>query len=135
MANTVVYKSSIQYTPPAAPTNSGIASFILQASYSAQQVGNISVVSGTAPAEEYSIDFGSVTVVKMLAIRNLTSADINIEINGVVTSLISMPPRAEIIYMTPIAATTGTHPIVSAKAIILVAATADESIQTWVMGD
>jgi hypothetical protein len=133
MANTAVFSASIQYTPPAAPANSGLPSFSLQASYNAQQVGQIDVPSGTAPATVFNVAFGYVNKAKLLVIKNLMSTDVAVRLNGSTDPNFCLPPGGMITYSA--AVDPSTYPLVSASVTVLTAPAATEYIQTFVFGD
>lgn len=135
MASTVVTQSSVQWTPPAAPANSGLSTFTVQASHNAQNVGTIDVPSGTAPATSFSIPFGSVGKAKVLIVKSLMTSDVDVKINGSTDPVFTMAPGGSFRYEAPVDPTTGVNPITSASFAVLVAPTAVESVQYWVMGD
>lgn len=135
MASTVVLQSTIQWTPPAAPTNSGQSAFTIQASYNAQNVGTIDVPSGTAPATSFSIPFGSVGKARVLIVKSLMTSDVDVKINGSTDPIFTLAPGGSFRYEAPVDPTTGIRPITSASFAILVAPTNSESVQYWIMGD
>lgn len=134
MAHTVVFSASVQWTPPSAPTNSGQSAFTFQASYNAQNTGSHDVPSGTAPATEFPIPFGSVNKAKLLVIKNLMTTDVNVKLNGS-TDLITLAPQGMMSFNNPTDPTTGTNPLTEASVIILTSPTNVEAIQYWVFGD
>ena len=130
MANTVVTQIATSYTPPAAPTNSGAPTFVLQASYNAQQVGAIDVPSGTAPATVFNVAFGYVGKVKLFMVKNNMTSDIDVKINGSTDPIFTLPPGGMFMYSCPVDPSTGTRPLVSASCTTLVSPTNLEQIQT-----
>lgn len=135
MANTVVLQSSVQWTPPSAPANSGQSAFTTQASYNAQNVGAIDVPSGTSPSTSFSIPFGSVGRARVLIVKSLMTSDVDVKINGSTDPIFTLAPGGSFRYEAPIDPSTGTHPITSASFAVLVAPTNSESCNFWVMGD
>ena len=135
MANVVVTQISTQYTPPAAPTNSGQPTFVLQAAYNAQQVGQIDVPSGTTPATVFNVAFGYVGKAKLLMVKSLMTTDVDVKLNDSTDPNFTLPPGGMFIYFTPVDPSTGTHPLISASCTVLGTPTNLESLQTWVMGD
>jgi hypothetical protein len=135
MASTVVTQSSVQWTPPAAPANSGLSTFTVQASHNAQNVGTLDIPSGTAPATVFNIPFGSVGKAKVLIVKSLMTSDIDVKINGTTDPIFILAPGGSFRYEAPSDPTTGVRPVISASFATLVAPTAVESVQFWVMGD
>jgi hypothetical protein len=135
MANTVVLQSSIQWTPPSAPANSGQSAFTTQASYNAQNVGSIDVPSGTIVSTEIDIPFGSVEKARVFIVKSLMTSDVDVKINGSADPIFSLAPGGSFRYEAPIDPSTGVYPITSASITILVSPTHIEQLNFWVMGD
>lgn len=135
MASTLVSTSSVQWTPPAAPVNSGQSSFVLQASYNAQNVGTLDVPSGTAPATIFAIPFGSVGKAKYLRVKNLMTTDVDVRINGSTDPIFSLAPQGSFTYEQATDPSDGTYPLTSASVEVLISPTNLASVQFWVYGD
>lgn len=133
MASTVTLTVGVQYTPPSAPTNSGVASFTTQASCNAQNVGQIDVQPTDAPSSLFPVPFGSVGYGKVVVIRNLMTTEVGVRLNGEVTNRFRLPAGGELVYATPIAPSL--EPLASVTLVTTASPTNPENILYWVFGD
>jgi pectate lyase len=134
MANTVIFTGTLQWTPPAAPTNSGQSSFSVQASYNAHNVGSLDIPSGTAPATEIQIPFGQVNEARFMVVKNLMTTDVDLKLNGSV-DLITLPPQGQHMWICPVDLTDGANPLTEASITVLTSPTVVQNILFWVYGD
>lgn len=134
MAYTVVFTGTLQWTPPAAPANSGQSSFTVQASYNAHNVGTLDIPSGTAPATEISIPFGQVNQAKFMVVKNLMTTDVDLKLNGS-ADLVTLPPQGQHMFICPVDPTDGVNPLTEASVTVLASPTSVQSVQFWVYGD
>jgi len=134
MAHTVVFTGTLQWTPPAAPANSGQSSFTVQASYNSHNVGSLDVPSGTAPATEIAIPFGQVSEARFMVVKNLMTTDVDLKLNGS-ADLISIPPQGQHMHICPVDLTDGANPLTGASVTVLATPTSVQNILFWVYGD
>ena len=135
MASTISVQTSIQWTPPSAPTNSGQSALTFQASYNAQNVGTLDVPSGTPPAAVFDIPFGSVGKAKALIVKSMMTSDVDVKLNGSASVAFTLPPQGKFEYETPMDPSTGTYPMTSASITTLATPTNTETLMFWVVGD
>ncbi len=124
---------SLQYTPPSAPTNSGVATLAVTGTYNGGQSGTIDVPNGTTADTSFSVPFGSLASAKLLVIRNNMSTDIAVRLNGAVADSFRIAAGGQFAYMAPTAPST--VPITSAIVRNSADPTATEEIQFWAFGD
>jgi hypothetical protein len=126
---------NIQYTPPSAPANSGVASLVVGGTYNGGQAGSIDVPTTiiVSPPTVIPVPFGSVAAAKLLIIRNNMSSEIGVRLNGAVANTFNLPPGGEFVYAVP--TTPGAIPLTSADVIPTVVPTVTEQIHFFVFGD
>lgn len=126
---------NIQYTPPSAPANSGVASLLVGGTYNGGQAGSIDIPTTivVSPPTVIPVPFGSVAAAKLLVIRNNMSSEIGVRLNGAVSNTFNLPPGGEFVYAAPTAP--GAIPLTSADVIPTVAPTVIEKIDYWCFGD
>lgn len=126
---------NIQYTPPSAPANSGVASLLVGGTYNGGQAGSIDVPTTivVSPPTVIPVPFGSVDAAKLLVIRNNMSSEIGVRLNGAITDTFNLPPGGEFIYAAPTAP--GAIPLTSADVVPTVVPTVIEKIDYWCFGD
>jgi hypothetical protein len=131
MASTATVTVSIVYTPPSAPTNSGTVSLTVPVSLDAQNVGQIDIPASTAPATALAIPFGSVNSARIILVKNLTSQELVLKLNGGL-AISNITANGEFLYVCP------TDPLAlpmsSASLTTTAAFPGLEAIQYWVMG-
>ena len=82
MTNQATVNVSLQWTPPNALVNSGNVNYPVKASYNAQNVGALDILSTESAPITNSVPFGSVAQCLILAIENSQATDIGVKING-----------------------------------------------------
>lgn len=132
MATTVTTNVSFQYTTPAGPPNSATASFTVASANNAQQVGVIDIPAGTLPSTTFPVAFGSIGSAKVLAIKNGTSDEIGIQLNG---SPDIFRLVAGGLFLISESASPSLGPITDATIQIHVAPVTLVFVQTFVFGD
>ena len=134
MANPVTISVSLQWTPPGAAANSGLSSFGTTATYNAQNVGEIDVQPTATPATVIPISFGAVSAAKMIMIRNMTSAEVGVRLNGAVADTLSLPAGSCISFSS--ATTPVGTPLTSASIVLTTpSVTTIEKVYYYVFGD
>lgn len=133
MPDTLTLNSSLIYTPPAAPANSGLGSLAVTHTYNASAVGTIDVPNGTVVSTVIPVPFGSVSAAKTLIIKNNMTSEIGVRINGSVTNILNIPAGGKLEYSAPTAPVA--VPITSASIVNTVDPTALERVQFFVFGD
>ena len=123
----------LQYTPPAAPANSGVASLAVAGTYNAGQPGNIDVPSGTAISTVFPIPFGSVSDTKLCVIRNNMSSDLGVRINGAVANNFELAPGG--VFMYAGSAAPATDPLTSVSVVTPAVPATLEKVLFWTVGD
>lgn len=96
----------IQWTPPAAPDNSGNSTYTVQNTYVADNVGRIDIPNGTVIGTVFPIPFGGVGRGKMIVIKNKMTSDIGIRLNAAIANNFELGPDGEFAYITPTAPAT-----------------------------
>jgi hypothetical protein len=133
MAYNAIVNLGVQWTPPSAPANSGSSSFVVTASYNEQNVGNIGIPSATPPATDFAIPFGTVGKAKVIVIKSLAAQELELRINGAVTSTFNIPPQGVVAFAC------STEPSVDewASAVVTTTGTntALETVQYQIFGD
>lgn len=124
---------SLQYTPPGAPVNSGVATLAAVGTYNANSVGTVDVPPGTVVGTTFSIPFSSIAAAKLCVIRNNMSSAIGIRINGAVANNFQVAAGGEFMYASP--AAPGSDPLTSIVVVTTVDPTQIERISYWVFGD
>ena len=126
---------NIQYTPPSAPANSGVASLLVGGTYNGGQAGSIDVPTTivVSPPTVIPVPFGSVAAAKLLVIRNNMSSEVGVRLNGSVDNTFNIPAGSVISYMAPTAP--GAVPLTSVDIVPTVIPTVVEQIHYWCFGD
>jgi hypothetical protein len=126
---------NIQYTPPSAPANSGVASLVVGGTYNGGQAGSIDVPTTIVvlPPTVIPVPFGSVAAAKLLVIRNKMSSEIGVRLNGAVANTFNVPAGGEFIYSVPTAPLA--IPLTSVDIVPTVAPTVVEQVDYWCFGD
>ncbi len=124
---------NLQYTPPGAPANSGVAALAVGGTYNAGQAGTIDVPTTAAVGDSFSIPFGSVQAAKLLVFRNSLSSEIAVKLNGSGSANFNIPPGGELAYAVPTAP--GANPMASASFTITAVGLVVERVQYWCFGD
>lgn len=134
MANPATMSVTLQWTPPGAAANSGLSSFATTTNYNAQNVGEIDVQPTATPATVIPVPFGAVSSAKMILVRNMTSAEIGIRLNGANADTLSLPAGATFSISS---ATTATGTPVSSASVVLTtpSVTTIEKVYYYVFGD
>ncbi len=123
----------LQYTPPSAPSNSGNVAFTIAPSSNSQNVGQIDVNPADTAGTTFSIPFGSVSIPKLIILKNLTSVEIGLRINGSLTNNFRMAPGG--IFIDGASVAVGSEPISSLEIVIITATIQVEYFQYFVFGD
>lgn len=133
MAYNAVVSTSITWTPPFAPSNSGASTFSVTASYNAQNVGNVDIPTSTPPGTDFEVPFGTVDKAKVIALKNSGSKELELKVNGAVTSTFNVPAGAEVIYAS--SAEQAASGWTSATVTTTDTNTTIDSLQFWIFGD
>jgi hypothetical protein len=131
MASTATVTVSITYTPPSAPANSGTVSLSVPVSCDAQNVGQIDIPASTAPSTALNIPFGSVNSARIILVKNLTSQELVLKMNGSL-AISNIAANGELCYVCPIDPLA--VPLSSVSLTTTAAFLGPESIQYWVFG-
>jgi len=124
---------NLKYTPPGAPANSGVAALTVAGTYQAGQSGTTDVQPGTNVGTVFAIPFGSISAAKLVVIRNNTSAEISVKLNGSSPVNFNLPAGGEFVYSAPTAPQA--NPMTSLSFLTTVDPTEIERVQWWVFGD
>lgn len=133
MAQTATITFGILYTPPSAAANSGNASFSTQASYNAQNVGQLDVQTSDAPATTFAIPFGSVSAGKIVMVRNMMSTEIGIRLNAAGSDNMKLPAGGEFVYAASVAP--NATPLTAVTIVTTASPAQIENVMYWVFGD
>ena len=82
MTTSATVTTTLQYTPPNSPANSGSVSYPVVANYDAMNVGQFDILSTSSAPVTNVVPFGSVTQCLVLILKNNQASDIGIKING-----------------------------------------------------
>jgi type 1 fimbria pilin len=134
MAYTVVFTGNLQWTPPSAPSGSGQSAFTVQASYSAHNVGTLDVHPGISPGTSISIPFGQVGAAKLVVVRNMSTADIDLSLGGS-SDMVSISPQGMHVYASPVNLSDGDNFLSEASVTVLSSPSSTQQIHFWVFGD
>ena len=85
------------------------------------------------PGTIMDIPFGSIEEAKVLFIKNMTSADIGVRLNGSVADIFSLATGAEFAYISPAVPTL--TPLASAQIVTTASPSVKEQILVFVYGD
>lgn len=124
---------NLQYTPPGAPVNSGVAALPVAGTYNAGQSGTIDVPTTVMIGDVLPVPFGSVAAGKLVVIRNNLSAEVGIRLNGAVANNFNLPPGGTFMYAAPTAP--GAVPLARVDLVLTAVPTVVERIQYWTTGD
>jgi hypothetical protein len=133
MPSTATSNLTLQYTPPAGPSNSATAVFSVATAHNAQSVSNLDITSGTPPATDFVVPFGSVASAKILIIENATQDDIGIQLNTSGTDIFHLGPGG--VFMVSMSSDPSVTPLIDATVQILTSPTTTQSVKTFVFGD
>lgn len=131
MASTATVTISITYTPPSAPTNSGTVNLSVPVLHDAQNVGRIDIPASTAIATAIDIPFGSVNSARVVLVKNLTSQELILKLNGSL-AISNITANGEFCYVCPTDPLA--TPLSSASLTTTAAFLSPESIEYWVFG-
>lgn len=124
---------SLQYTPPGAPVNSGVASLAAGGTYQAGQAGYIDIPPGTVVGTAFPVPFGSVSAAKVLVVRNNSAQEIGVRLNGAVANNFNIPAGGEFAYVVPSAPVSA--PLTQVVIVTTVDPTATDTVLFWCLGD
>jgi len=123
----------IQYTPPSAPTNSGVSTLGTSGTSNAQSVGHVDIPNGTVIGTVFSIPVSSISAVKCVVIKNNMLSDIGVRLNGAVADEFEIAPGGE--FMLSGSAAGGTTPITQVDIVTTADPAATEQVSYWLYGD
>lgn len=124
---------NLQYTPPGAPVNSGVAALSAAGTYQAGQAGTVDVPTGGTIGDTFDIPFGSVAKAKMLVVKNGLSSEVGVRLNGAGANNFNVPPGGVFAYVVPTAPLA--VPLDSAELVITAVPSAIERVLFWCFGD
>lgn len=124
---------NLQYTPPGAPANSGVAAIPSAGTYNAGQAGTIDVPSSVTIGDILPVPFGSVAAGKLVVLKNNLSADVSVKLNGSSPVNFNLPPGGVFMYAAPTAP--GASPMTSVSLVLTAVPTVTERVSFWIMGD
>lgn len=125
---------SLQYTPPGAPVNSGVASLAVNGTYQAGQSGYVDIPPGTVVASVLPIPFGSVSAAKVLIVQNKGANEVGVRLNGHSVNDFNIPPGGSFAYIVP--SEPGAVPLTSASIVTIVDPTTNpDAVYFWCFGD
>lgn len=125
--------TTVQWTPPGTPDNSGLATLAVSGNENAQSVGKHDILASITPATVLAIPFGQVGAAKVAIVQNLMSVEIGLRINGAVANDITLGP-GQIFQLT--GSTPGsTTPLTALDVEIISAPSATEFVLYWIFGD
>ena len=133
MNDAFTVNTTVQYTPPSAASNSGLATLATSGTENAQSVGKLDILSSITPGDVVAIPFGAVDAAKVCIVRNLMSTEVGIRLNGAVANDFTLGPGQKFQIDGAIAGTT--TPLVSVDVELIAAPSATEFVQYWVVGD
>lgn len=133
MSTNVTVTLTVQWTPPSAAANSGSVTFAVTAPHNAQSVGQLDVNPAVSPPDVVPVPFGSVDKAKVAVVKNLTSSEIGLRINGANADNIKIPAGGEWVYAA--ATAPAATPLTALDVVILTAPLAVEQIAYYVYGD
>jgi hypothetical protein len=125
--------TSLAYTPPGGPSNSGVAVLGIAGTYNAGQSGIIDIPSGTVVGTEFSVPFGSITSTKLLVIQNKMSSDVGVRINGAGSNNFKLAAGGIFMYASPSAP--GSEKLTDVSIITTVDPTQTEQVLFFSFGD
>lgn len=132
-ADTFTATLNLQYTPPGAPANSGVAALPVQGTYNAGQSGTIDVPTTVTIGDIIAVPFGSVQAAKLVVLKNNLSAELSVKLNGSSAVNFNIPPGGEFMYSIP--TTPGASPFASLSVVLTAVPTLVERILYFVFGD
>jgi hypothetical protein len=124
---------NLQYTPPGAPANSGVAALPVQGTYNAGQSGTIDVPTTAQVGDSFAVPFGSVQAAKLVVLKNNLSSEIAVKVNGASAVSFNIPPGGEFMFSIPTAP--GANPFAALSFALTAAPTLVERISYFVFGD
>ncbi len=124
---------NLQYTPPGAPPNSGVAALPAAGTYNAGQSGTIDVPTTASVDDVIPVPFGSVAAGKLVVIRNGLAADVGVRLNGAGSNTFNLPPGGEFAYVAP--AAPAAVPLTAVSLVVTAIPTTVQRIQYWIFGD
>ncbi len=124
---------SLTYTPPGAPQNSGVANFSIQSQYNASSIGQIDVNQLTMVNSVISVPFGSVNKAKLIMVKNNTTSDVSISVNGSSTPIFKIAQGAVMMFSSQ--NSPADTDIASIDITILTTPSTIENILYYVFGD
>ncbi len=124
---------TVQYTPPGAAANSGLASLASTGTENAQSVGRLDIPAGTTIDTVFPIPFGGVGEAKVCVVQNLMSSAIGIRLNGAIADDFELGPGQTFALIGGVVG--GTTPLISVDIVTTVDPTVTEYINYWTMGD
>ncbi len=134
MANEAfIVNTTVTWTPPGTPENSGVATLATSGVENAQSVGKHDILTSISPASVLSIPFGSVDAAKVAIVENLMTTEIGLRLNGAVANVITLGPGQRFILEGAVAG--GTTPLTQLDIEIITAPTATEFVLWWIFGD
>lgn len=123
----------IQWTPPAAPANSGNSTLAVQGRVNVPSSGAIDVPAATVAATVFPVPFGSVSKPLFFAVKNLMSSDIGIRFNGSSDNNFKLAPGGFVVLAMP--AATDDESLTQCSIVTTDVPDALEVIQWWCFGD
>lgn len=133
MPTNAIVTLTVQWTPPSAAANSGSVTFAVTAPHNAQSVGQLDVNPAVTAPDVVPVPFGSVDKAKVAVVKNLTSSEIGLRINGAVADNVKIPAGGEWMYAA--ATAPAATALSSLDVVILTAPSAVEQVAYYVFGD
>jgi len=132
-AKTFTITVGLQYTPPAAPDNSGVSTLGTAGSINAQNVGTIDIPSGTVVGTVMGIPFGSISASSAILIKNYMTSSIGVRLNGAVADDFEIAPSGE--FMLSGSTAPSVTPLTQVDIVTTADPTTTEQIMYWLFGD
>lgn len=124
---------TLQYTPPSAAANSGLATLAFTGTENAQSVGRLDVPNGTIIGTVLPIPFGAVGSAKVCVVQNLMSTAVGVRLNGAVADEFELGPGQAFALIGGVPGST--LPLTQVDVVTTADPAATEFINFWVMGD
>ena len=124
---------TVQYTPPSAAVNSGLASVAITGTENAQSVGRLDVPAGTSIDTVIPVPFGAVDEAKVCIVQNLMSSAVGIRLNGAIADDFELGPGQTFALLGAVVGLV--TPLTSLDIVTTVDPTVTEFCNYWVMGD
>jgi len=124
---------TLQWTPPSAAANSGLATLASTGTENAQSVGRLDIPNGTVVGTVFGVPFGTVGEAKVCIVLNQMTSPIGIRLNGALADDFELGPGQTFALFGGVPGTA--TPLTQVDIVTTADPATTQYVNHWVMGD